>query len=373
MNNKLEELREEIDRIDEQMVKLFEDRMNIAKSVGDFKRENNLAILDEGREQGIVDKSKERVTEDLKGEVGILMRSLMALSREYQRNMLLRNDEELLPPPKDRVIGNVKCVYQGVAGAWSQQAAQKLFPDDKLVAVDYFEDVFSAVKNGDANYGVVPIENSQSGAIGETYDLLRRFGCYVVGRTWIDIKQCLLAKKDTELTDIREVLSHPEGFRQCRKYLTKKSWDLTTCTNTAVAAKKVQGTQGNRTAAIGSRYAAELNGLEVVAADIMDSAENRTSFVVIAKNPEYTEKSNLISITFALTDRSGSLCEALLPFMASGVNMCRIESRPATQGNYRFFAEIVGNIQDPLVQDTLHHAAGITDYLEVLGCYETIM
>ena len=372
MDSNLSKLREEIDGIDGEMIKLFERRMNIAKEVGDYKRENNLAILDEGREQSIVDKSIASVPDDLKGEVSILMRSLMALSREYQKNMMLRSVEELLPPPAEKLFGNIKCVYQGVPGAWSQQATMKLFPDAKLNSVDYFEDVFAAVKNGDANYGVVPIENSQSGAIGETYDLLRKYGCYIVGRTWIDIKQCLLAKKDTAISDIREVLSHPEGFRQCRRYLSKKSWDLTTCTNTAVAAKKVRGSDGNKIAAIGSRYAAKLNDLAVLAADIMDTAANRTSFVVIAKNPEYTEKSNLITVTFSAAHRAGSLCEALLPFMASGIDLTRIESRPADPGNYRFFAELDGNIMDPLVIETLHHAAGATEYFEVLGCYETI-
>ena len=372
MSKNINELRQEIDNIDKEMINLFEKRMNIAKDVGDYKRENNLAILDESREQAIIEKAKESVSKDLTGEVSILMRSLMALSREYQRNMLLSNDEEFLPPPSDPVIGDVKCVFQGVSGAWSEQAAMKLFPDAKLSSVEYFEDVFAAVKKGDADYGVVPIENSQSGAIGETYDLLRKFGCYVVGRTWIDIKQCLLAKKGTDFSQIRMVLSHPEGFRQCRRFLSNKSWDLITCTNTAVAAKKVKGSEGTKTAAIGSRHAAELNDLELVAADIMDSAANRTSFVVIAKNPEYNEKSNLISITFAVMHRSGSLCEALLPFMASGVNLTRIESRPADPGNYRFFAELAGNITDPLVIETLNHASGLMEYLEVLGCYDTI-
>jgi chorismate mutase/prephenate dehydratase len=372
MDNKILELRESIDSIDEKIVELFEQRMNITKEIGDYKREHNLAIYDAGREQGIVNAATGRVPDDLKGEVILLMRSLMALAREYQRGLLLGGVEEFLPPPRPPKTDSVRCVFQGVPGAWSEQAARKLFPDASLGAAEFFEDVFTAVKQGDADYGVVPIENSQSGAIGETYDLLRKYGCYVVGRTWIDIRHCLLARPGVKLTDIREVFSHPEGFRQCHRFLKDKPWDMIATSNTAVAAERVSQPDGARAAAIGSRLAAELNGLALAAEDIMDSGNNRTSFVVIAAQPEYTDESDLISITFSLAHRSGSLCEALLPFVAAGLNLTRIESRPAARGQYRFFTEMTGNILDQAVVDTLRHVAGVTEYMEVIGCYRTI-
>jgi chorismate mutase/prephenate dehydratase len=239
-----------------------------------------------------------------------------------------------------------------------------------LTNAEFFEDVFTAVKNDDADYGIVPIENSQSGAIGETYDLLRKYGCYVVGRTWIDVRHCLLSKPGATFRDIREVYSHPEAFRQCHRFLKDKPWDLIPCSNTAVAAERAAAIEGKSAAAIGSRLAADLNGLSVNTEDIIDSENNRTSFVLIGREPEYTDESDLISITFSLAHRSGSLCEALLPFMAGGIDLTRIESRPATTPNhYRFFAEIKGNIKDPDVIDTLKHVTGVTEYLEVLGCY----
>jgi chorismate mutase/prephenate dehydratase len=235
--------------------------------------------------------------------------------------------------------------------------------------VEFFEDVFLAVKENRADYGVVAIENSQTGAIGETYDLLRKYGCFIVGRTWIDIKQCLLAPTGTSLHDIREVLSHPEGFKQCARFLHGRSWDLTACRNTAVAAETAAKVSNGRTAAIGSRRAAELNGLSVLAPDIMDSADNRTSFVVIAAEPEYDEQSDLISITFSTEHRAGALCETLMPFMAQGINLLRIESRPGSQGNYRFFAELKGSIIDEEVLATLRQASATCEYFEVIGCY----
>ncbi|MDR0519233.1 MAG: chorismate mutase [Clostridiales Family XIII bacterium] len=371
-DREITELREGIDRVDDELVALFNERMQITKKIGDYKREHNLAIHDAAREQSVVDTAMSRTPEGLKSEVTLLMRSLMALAREYQRGLLLGSDDDYLPPPSEPKRGAAKVVYQGVSGAWSAQAAQKLFPEAELEPMEYFEDVFTAVKNGKADYGVVAIENSQSGAIGETYDLLRKYGCYVVGRTWIGIRHCLLAKPGTKLTDIREVYSHPEGFRQCHRFLMDKPWDKIAMSNTAVAARSVSETGSNRAAAIGSRLAAQLNGLEPVAEDIMDSEGNRTSFVVIAPSPEYTDESNLISITFAIAHRPGSLCEALLPFVSNGLNLTRIESRPLGGEQYRFFAELTGNILNPVVKDTLRHVAGVTEYMEVLGCYNTI-
>jgi chorismate mutase/prephenate dehydratase len=370
--NDIQKLRTDIDDIDHEIVKLFDTRMKLAKSVGDFKRENNMSILDPAREQSVVDGAVDLVDPNLRGEVTLLMRSLMALAREYQRSLLLSNESEFLPAPVQPKTENLRCVFQGVPGAWGEHAAKKLFPDAELSAVEFFDDVFLAIKRGEADYGVVPIENSHTGAIGETYDLLRKYGCFIVGRTWIDIHHCLLAKKGAKLTDVREVYSHPEGFRQCHRFLMDKPWDTIATSNTAVAARKAAENGTERAAAIGSRLAAEFAGLDVLVPDIMDSSSNRTSFVVIGTNPEYDEKSDLISVTFSAAHRSGSLCEALLPFMAAGINLTRIESRPSAGETYRFFAEFAGNIADPVVLDTLRHAAGVTEYFEVIGCYNLI-
>ena len=374
MSDKVEmqNFRDSIDEIDKKIVKLFEERMNLAKEIGDFKRENNIAILDNDREQQVVDKALLEVDKSLAGEVTLLMRSIMSLSREYQRSMLFQNEIELLPDPETKKTEDVKCVFQGLKGAWGEQAALKLFPDATLTSANYFEDVFRMVKDGEADYGVVPIENSKTGAIGETYDLLRTYGCYIVGRTWIDIKHCLLAKPGAEIKNIREVYSHPEGFKQCRRFLSDKSWELIASSNTAVAAEKAGKADSINVAAIGSKNAAAHNGLNILAEDIMDSDKNRTSFVVIASHPEYDEECDLISVTFSAAHRSGSLCEALLPFTAADINLTRIESRPSSSHKYRFFAEISGNINDKGMKETLSHAAGATEYFEIIGCYKQV-
>jgi len=369
VQKQLTEIREKIDGIDKQIIPLFLERMEASLKAGEVKGQNNMSILDEEREQQVVDQVMDMADESLRGETALLMRTIIALSREYQNRLLMHREAPLLPPAQPPATGHITCTYQGVPGAWSEQALIKLFPDAERQAVEFFEDVFLAVKEKRVDYGVVAIENSTTGAIGETYDLLRKYGCFIVGRTWVEARQCLLAPRGTKLSDIREVFSHPEGFKQCSGFLRGRAWDLFASSNTAVAAETAAKSGNGKTAAIGSRRAGELYGLEILEPDIMDSNENRTSFVVIAAQPEYDESSDLISVTFSTAHRSGALCEALLPFMASGLNLMRIESRPSTAGKYRFFAELAGTILDGNVASALRHAAGVCEYFEVLGCY----
>jgi chorismate mutase/prephenate dehydratase len=368
-NEELKVLRDEIDVIDAKLTPLFAERMGVAKRIAAVKGMGNLAIVDDAREQQVVDQAAALAGEGLKGEIALLMRFILAISKEKQRKTLFPNEIRLLPPPRAPHTEGPACVFQGLPGAWSEQALMKLFPGARREAVPEFEDVFLAVKENRADYGVVPIENSKTGAIGETYDLLRKYGCFIVGRTGIGIKHCLMAPEGTRLEDVREVLSHPEGFRQCSGFLRGRAWDLTACRNTAVAAQAAAKAGGGKTAAIGSRLAGEINGLNILAPDIMDAPDNCTSFVVIATEPEYSSADDRISMTFMVPHRSGALCEVLLPFMSGGMNLLRIESRPGTNEGYRFFAEVQGNIMEENTIEVLRHASVSCEYFEVIGCY----
>jgi chorismate mutase/prephenate dehydratase len=369
MSDKLNDLRARIGELDNQLLPLFLQRMEIARDVAQVKIKNNLPVLNAERENEVIATALASCPPELKGELQLFFRTLMALSRGHQNSLMFGGAPALLPEPRTPVSKDIICAYQGVEGAWGEQAATTLFPSAKLQANERFEDVFLSVKEGRAHYGVVPLENSKTGAIGENYDLLRQYGCYLVGRTWISIRQCLLGLPGAALTDVRYVHSHPEGFRQCSEFLRDKSWDLLTSRNTAVAAAFVAHSGDARNAAIGSRLAAQMHGLEVLQPDIMDVADNRTSFVVIATQPEYNDSSDLISLTFSTPHHSGALCETLIPFMAENLNLSRIESRPQGGDKYRFFAEVEGNIRDKNVITALRQAASSSEYFEVLGCY----
>lgn len=365
----LDELRGEIDAIDSELLSLFERRMAAARAVGKVKRDNNLPIMDAKRETAILDRLTGGAEETRRTEISLFMRNLFTLSRMSQRSEVYHEETGLLPPPRPAEDGAVSCVYQGVPGAWGELALLTAFPDAQYSGLERFEDVFLAVRDGKARYGVVPIDNSTTGAIGETYDLLRKYNCYIVGKTEIAIRQCLLAKEGAKLGDIRSVASHPEALKQCGRFLRAHSWDVDACRNTAVAAKIAAEDESGRVAAIASRRAAEAYGLNVLAPDIMDSAKNSTSFIVIADRPEYDETSKYITINFSTSHSHGALCQCLMPFMTMGINMCRLESRPTTGGNYRFYTELEGNIMDENVQLALKQIAATAEYFEVLGCY----
>lgn len=371
---RLADLRLEIDETDEALVALFTKRMEIARRVAEVKRENNLTIMDEGREQQVVDRARETAGAPFAGEAAMLMRTVMGLSRAYQRKLLFGAELPLLPAAVAPRSGAIRCAYQGVQGAWSEQAAAELYPEAERIAVDYFADVFVAVKEDRADYGVVPIENSHTGAIGETYDLLRAHGCYVVGRVRVPIRQCLVAKPGTKLEDVRQVLSHPSALGQCGVFLREHRWTQTACRNTAFAAQTVAySAKDSGMAAIASAHAASLHGLVVLREGIEDDRDNHTDFVVIAREPEYDESCDMLTITFSTRHRSGALCEALLPYMAENMNLLRIESRPAADDQYRFFADLRGNILEESTAAALRQAASASEYFEVLGCYRAKM
>lgn len=366
----IKKVRSELDVIDDKLLELLQERMALVDKVAEAKRAENIPTMDEARERQIIEKVIENSKEDYRGESITFMNTLLGLSKFRQRKLLYDGIEEpLLPAPRAPKRSNITVAYQGLPGAWSEQAARSLFPDGALENHRVFEDVFSRVNKGEADYGVVPIENSRTGAIGETYDLLRKYGCYITGQTRVKASHCLMAVPGTKIKDIREVYSHPEGFNQCTVYLKKFAWDLTECRNTAVAASTVAEKKEKRFAAIGSKRSAEIYGLEILEENITDDQNNNTRFIAIANAAEYDSDSNTVSITFRTSHRSGALCEVLFYFMGAGINLSRIESRPMMGDKYCFFADLEGNILDEAVQRGLRHAGASSGYLEVLGCY----
>lgn len=372
-NESLKDLRVKIDAIDQQMMELFRQRMELAGDVAVIKRDNNISLIDPAREAEVVASAIAQTGEELKGETTAFVRSLMGLSKSCQRKVLYNDaDEYFFPDPQTPVAESLTVAYQGLPGAWCEQAAMQLFSSPALNAMETFEDVFIAVKDRKASYGVVPIENSRTGGIGEVYDLLRKYGCYIVGQTWVSIHHCLMAVPGTKLEDVREVYSHPQGFLQCRNFLRGRAWDLTACRNTSVGAELVAQKQEKRCAAIGSRRAAQLNGLAVLAPDIATDEHNKTRFIVIADHPEYTAASDTVSVIFRTAHRSGALCDVLFPLMAEGINMKRLESRPVADSRYIFFCDLAGNINDDSMKAALRQAASCCGFLEVLGCYSEV-
>jgi len=369
----LKVLRDNIDAIDDKMLALFNERMGISSQVAAVKARSNLAVTDLSREEQVIANAITKADQATPQETTAFMNTLMALSKSKQSHILLPvGGGADIPKSANVPSGNITVAYQGVAGAWGEHSAMEMFPHAERINCDYFEDVVDAVKSGKAQYGVLPIENSQTGAIGEVYDLLRRHSCYIAGQAWINIAQCLLGIEGAGISDVREVFSHPEGFGQCRRFLKNKNWELTACRNTAYAAKLVADKAEKRYASIGSRRAAQAHGLTVLAPDIMDNAKNSTRFIAIAASPIYDENCDTTSITFSTAHKSGALCAVLQSFMLAGINLSRIESRPAGLDTYRFFADLQVNVMSDIAVSALNQAATHCDYFEVLGCYKSL-
>jgi len=365
----LQALRTEISGVSDEIVRAFQKRQAISDSIAAVKEKGNISITDAARESELIERSRALADEDKRGETAALMRILIALSKLRQTEKLGLPQALDLPP--SRPIPDGAVAYQGVPGAWGEHAARQLFPDREPVRQEYFEDVFTAVKKGTAAVGVLPIENSHTGAIGEVYDLLRRNACYIVGGIWIRVAQCLIGAENASIGGVREVYSHPEGLSQCRRFLKNRNWDLTSVRNTAVAAQMVAEKNDPKYAAIASRHAAEVYGLKVLQPDIADDRKNSTRFIAIASEPFYDERSDGITVTFSTRHQSGALCAVLQAFQFSGINLTRIESRPVSTDNYRFFADLDANIFDQNARDAIAQASMLSEYFEILGCYRS--
>ncbi len=379
--SKLLELRAQIDDIDAQMIALFEKRMDVTRQVGEYKKENDLPVLDRQREAEVLAKKEAMLKNQyLKTDVKDFFGSIMAISRRQQRELMA--DESRLdqfrayqdmvrtaraPVPSPRVW------YQGVAGAYAEEAAALFFGEDpaRRSAVTWRE-LFELLDRDEADYIVVPIENNSTGSINAVYDLLAEYGAYVVGEQMVKVDHCLSVLPGTALEEITDVYSHEQGFFQSEEYLSGHSaWTRHAVLNTAAAAQLVAGSGEKAKAAICSRRAAELYGLEILCAPINTSKDNYTRFFIVSKTMELRPGSNKISLMFTLPHEPGTLNRILGILAAHQMNMLRLESRPMTGKGweYRFFVDVEGDLRDEALGSVLFEIVENTLTLRILGNY----
>jgi len=368
---RLKDVRKSIDAIDEELVRLFCERQKISDEIAALKEEANLAITDSAREAVVYEAASEAAGEEYRKDALSLMRTVVSLSKLRQTSRLRLSSGVEFPAPAALPDGPV--AFQGVEGAYSEEAAIVAAAGRERIAASSFEDVFEMVKSGEAALGALPIENSRTGAIGEVYDLLRRNACYIVGAVWIPIAHCLAGIQGASEAGVREVLSHAEGFRQCRRYLKDSHWALTDVKNTALAARMVAESANPAIAAIASKRAAEAYGLAILRDGIADDSKNRTRFILIASEMAYGRDASAVTVSFSTRHEAGALASVLTPFQLASVNLSRIESRPAQSADtYRFFADLEGSLNDPAVRDAISQAAMMSEYFEILGCYAVL-
>ncbi len=344
----LKEIREEIDKIDSQIVALLKRRFDCSIKVAEYKTKNDLPVLNSNREQQII----EKVT-DLGGEhgnsIGAVYREIMSASRQCQHNLMQRQSQladAILNAPSVIADGGV-IACQGTEGAFSHLAAKNLFKNGKLTFFESFNRVFEAVENGEADFGVVPVENSNAGSVHEVYDLILKYRHFIVAAAELKVDENLLGVKGSRLEDIKTVYSHSQALSQSEAYIKEHGFTSVEYANTALAAKFVAEKGDKTCAAIGSLQAAETFGLQILAKSIQTVKVNSTRFVVISKRLIIPKKASKASVVFMLPHVTGSLYKILSRFATQGLSLTKIESHAARNGKfeYEFYLDFSGNVQ----------------------------
>lgn len=376
----LSEIRGKIDAVDEQMLRLFLERMELAEQVADYKSREGLPIANREREREIMARMTEAAGEKERYAYH-LFSTLFQLSRSRQAELLsaptrvgaqvrasVETGSDVFPQ-----TGMIAC--QGVEGANSQAACDKLLPRGNLVYVKSFGAVASAVESGLCKFGVLPVENSSNGSIRAVYDLLQHKRLNVVRSIRLCIRHELLALPGTRMEDITEIYSHEQAIGQCSRFLDSLNGvRVIPCGNTAAAAKMVAERKDKHLAALSSPACAELYGLTTLRDDVQDSENNYTRFFCVAKDPAIYAGANRISLIFACNNKPGALYDILSKPAALGINMTKLESCPVTGRNFEFifFIELEASVRDPGVLPMLEEMERSSQSFQFLGSYAEV-
>ena len=358
----LKKARERIDRIDEELVKLFLERLSVAQEVALAKRETGGAVSDPAREREILARVAEAAGSENENAARLFFTTLFSISKARQRG-ILKGDSPLVGAMRHAMAAHaapfpsrafVACC--GTEGSYAQQAATRLVKIPTIVYFNSFEKVFEAVEKGLCAYGVLPVENSAAGSVSAVYDLMQRHSFHIARSVRLKIDHVLLARPGVKLEDVREIVSHPHALAQCADFFkAHPGIRAVPAVNTAVAAKEVSAAGRGDAAVLASRACAELYGLEIIAEKIQNAAYNYTRFICISKDLEIYPDANRISLMLSLPHRPGALAEIISKFAAIDVNLTKLESRPVPgmDFEFRFIFDFEAAPSDAAVQSLL--------------------
>lgn len=368
----LPEIRGDINEVDAQMRELYLKRMALAQEVAKSKEQSGDQIFKPKREDEIIKMRATDMDDELRLKYVSFLKALMRSSREYQYSEFLRRNPNRFPlKPQTEAIAPETVYYQGLPGAYQELAASELFPNASITPVSAFEDVFTAVHDGIADAGVVPVENTTAGTVNEVYDLLAKHHLYINASCTKKIHHCLAAVPGAAIADIKTVCSHPHALPQCRAFIDTHGFAMQEVPNTAVAAKQVAERQDKSYAAICSEEAAKRYGLSVLQSNINDLSHNETRFIGVSPVLTALPTDNRIEIAFHIPNVAGSLYSVLGIFADYGIDMTEIHSRPLKDSpwSYIFYVDFVGNLFEHAIRALLSHLHEELPYLKILGSY----
>lgn len=370
------ELRRKIGSVDAELMEVFNRRMALAEQIGYLKTRSKASVFDAGREAEVADMARQRADSSMSSRVDAMMKTMMRLSREKQYDILLPHDQDWKIGNDLRSAGSslahiARAAYAGTGGSYSEQAAEKLFPNAKKVQAITFTQACDMVLAGEADTAVLPLENTTAGTVDNVYDLLQKKNLSIIRSITISVEHRLAVLPGTKFAAIRSVASHPQALSQCSEIIYQKRWGTHSSENTAFAAEEVKKRGDPSLAALCSEDAARRNGLEVLHVDVCNSSLNQTRFIAVAKELTITPDADRISTLMHLPHRSGALVGALDIFADRGLNLCSIFSRPIanTPGEYAFFLDFTCPAmgQDALL--ALYQLSSEMPYVKVLGWY----
>ena len=378
----LEQMREEINQIDQKLVDLFRRRMELSKSIGAYKQERQLPVQDPARERELLGRVAEQAGEELSEYAQSVYQTILAVSRSYQNaestrhsgtyqqiQAMLEKTPELFPQRS-----SVAC--QGVEGAFSQLACQRLFKLPNIMFFQSFEHVFKAVESGMCQFGVLPIENSTAGSVNKIYDLMLEHNFFIVRSARLKVSHNLLVKPGVKLEDVREIYSHEQAINQCSDFLgSLKNVKITVCENTAVAAQMVSQSDRTDVAAISSRLCAEQYSLQRLKTSVQNQGSNYTRFICISKTPQLYPGADKTSIMMIVPHRPGSLSHILTKFSILGINLTKLESRPLPEREFEFmfYFDLEASVYAPEMERLFLDLESECETIRYLGSYSEII
>ena len=365
----LTDIRSQIDQIDSELSALFQKRMTLSAAVSEYKKSNDLPVLDLGRERAVIAAAEASAEdESLKPALRRFFEGIMAESRLLQQNAL-----QAAHPGKLSSSTAETVAYLGPEGSFSHEALGRHFGDDAhAVPFASFEEVVDAVALGRSRFGILPVENSLTGGVFAVTDLLAQGALRIVGETVLPVRHCLLALPGAVAGDIRVVFSHPQPLEQCRQFLLRKGYDAVAFASTAGAAAEVARRGDIAAAAIASEQAGKLHGLMPLAHDIQDNPANFTRFAIVSASDVPIEEADKISAVLVVEHRPGTLYGALRAFADRGINLMNLVSRPVpgSPWQYCFHMDFSGCLSDPAVQGALKEAGENCRSILILGNYK---
>ena len=377
----INELRTKINKMDKELLELFKERMKISEEIGLYKKENNLPILDKAREREILSRLTENADTEMSGYIKVLFASIFEMSKTHQKRNVLGDSavkkiiEEAVKNTAEIFPSKAVVACQGVEGAYSQVACDKLFSLPNIMYCDSFEGVFKSVDSGICQYGVLPLENSTAGSVNEVYDLMNKYNFYISKSVRLRISHTLLSQHGVKLSDIKEIFSHEQAITQCSDFLkTLKNVKITVCENTASAAKMAAKSERIDVAVISSEDCAEIYGLSVISYNIQNSDNNYTRFILISKKPEIYPGSHKTSIMLTLSHKPGALYNVLAKFNAAGINLNKLESRPISGRDFefKFYFDIDASVYSDELKQVLSELEVESSMFNYLGSYQEI-